>query len=150
MIPAEVHLTQTVERKSESLFLCTECAKKRDILNTREISDAPAVSFESEEIRECPNCRTTLSDFRGNGRVGCPDCYRAFDKEIEMLIKQVHGEADYQGKKYRSAITGNADKAVLSKLRRALVSAVKNENFERAAALRDAINNLNAKEGKCA
>ena len=150
LFPAEVHLTQIVERKSESLFLCTECAKKRDIHIAGEIPDAPAASFESAEVRECPNCRTTLSDFRGNERVGCPECYHAFDKEIELLIKQVHGVTDYQGKKYRSAITGNADKVALSKLHKALESAVENENFERAAALRDAIHNLNAKEGKCA
>jgi|WetSurMetagenome_2_1015567.scaffolds.fasta_scaffold116533_2 protein arginine kinase activator len=150
LFPAEVHLTQIVERKSESLYLCTECAKKRDIHFAGEIPETPADPFESAENRECPKCRTILSDFRGNGRVGCPDCYRAFNNEIELLIKQVHGATDYMGKKYRSAITCTTDKVELSKLRKALESAVKDENFERAAALRDAIHNLNSKEGKCA
>ena len=150
LFPAEIHLTQIVEQKSESLFLCADCARKRDVRVGREIPNASAVSYESATDRACTNCRTTLADFRSNGMVGCPDCYRAFDKEIETLLKQVHGSADYQGKKYRTAAAGNTDKVMLSRLRNALESAVKNENFERAAALRDAIRNLNVKEGKCA
>lgn len=150
MFPAEIRLTQIADKKSESSYLCTACARKRGIHVAEDIPDTQAALFESAENQECPGCLTTLSDFRGNGRLGCPDCYRTFDREIELLLKQVHGSSDYHGKKYRSVLTDNAPKSGLSILREALGAAVKNEDFERAAALRDAIDNFNSKEGKCA
>lgn len=158
LFPAEIRLTQIADIKSESSYLCTACARKRGIHIAEDIPDTQAALFESAENPECPGCLTTLSDFRGNGRLGCPDCYRTFDREIELLLKQVHGSSDYHGKKYRSVLTDNAPESGrssrrpsgLSMLREALDAAVKKEDFERAAALRDAIDNFNSKEGKCA
>jgi protein arginine kinase activator len=89
-----------------------------------------------------------LSEFRSKGRLGCPACYEAFDKEIEMLLKQVHGSSDYRGKKYRCTLIDEVNKGGFSQLRMDLDAAIKNEEFERAAVLRDAIHDLNNTEGK--
>jgi protein arginine kinase activator len=148
LFPGNIHLTQIVEKGSESFHLCAGCAKRHGIHVTADENEMSVFSQESAENRECPSCRMKLSEFRSKGRLGCPACYEAFDKEIEMLLNQVHGSSDYRGKKYRSTLINEVNKGGLSQLCLDLDAAIKNEEFERAAVLRDAIHDLNTTEGK--
>jgi protein arginine kinase activator len=148
--PAEIHLTKIIEYRSETLCLCMMCAKKRGI----QVSDVPvAESDESsapEESPECHGCRMKVFEYRRHGRLGCPECYRSFEKEIDKLLRQVSGTSGYQGKNPASALIGNKNKARLPELRLEMEAAIKHEDFERAAVLRDAIEGLDLKDGKCA
>jgi protein arginine kinase activator len=148
LFPAEIHLTRIIEQKTESVFLCSACAQKRGIHAEEETPDTQDVSFESAENRECAGCKTTLSEFRGNGLLGCPDCYSTFEKEIELLLRQVHGSAEYLGNKCRLKRNVANDATGITTLRRALDDAIKNEDFERAAVIRDEIRGLNMREGR--
>jgi protein arginine kinase activator len=148
LFPAEIHLTQIIDHKTESVYLCSACAQKRGLHAEGGATGMQDVPSESADNRECACCKTTLSEFRENGQLGCPDCYRSFEKEIELLLRQVHGSAEYLGKKYRLTRNAMNDKAGIMGLRWALDDAIKNEDFERAAALRDEIRDLNMKEGK--
>ena len=47
----------------------------------------------------CPNCKTTLSSFYNTGMLGCPNCYKAFEKEIELALKKIQGRTFHVGKK---------------------------------------------------
>ena len=40
----------------------------------------------------------TFSEFKEKGRFGCPADYDFFQKELEALLKKVHGSAKYVGK----------------------------------------------------
>ncbi len=46
----------------------------------------------------CPNCKTTLSSFYNTGMLGCPNCYIAFEKEIELALKKIQGRTFHAGK----------------------------------------------------
>jgi len=47
---------------------------------------------------ECPRCHLPYSSFRQNGRLGCPYCYTAFDKQLRPLLRRVHGAVRHTGK----------------------------------------------------
>ena len=145
--PANIHLTQIVDDESQSFHLCEECAEKRGIQVS--IDDEPVssgatanVSTQGMEDIECTSCRMKLSEFKTKGWLGCPACYQSFEKEIEQLLLHVHGSSEHKGKKYHRHLIEKTGDADLSKLRLKLDAAIKNEEFERAALLRDVIHGL--------
>jgi len=153
--PANIHLTQIVENETQSFHLCEECAQKRGInisideeTMIAKASAIPPSLWPVEADRECPSCRMKLSEFRSKGWLGCSGCYKAFEEEIEALLLQSNGSTEHKGKRYRQNAAGQKEKADLSQLRSELDSAIKNEEFERAAKLRDAIHHLTGTEAR--
>ncbi len=109
----------------------------------------------------CPTCGTTYMEFRQSGLLGCPDCYRAFEAQLGPLLERVHeGGAHHVGKVPKRLLTGSAKATTarrniervlggpeqragrISALRKQLEDAVKAEQYERAAKLRDELRKL--------
>ena len=129
--------------------LCELCAAERGV----EISGSPkhplgdflqAVQLQlavaPSESGRCSFCSATLRDFRETGRLGCPHCYTSFETSLRELLRRVHGNSVHVGRRY-SAPEGDSPDAVvvLGELREQLRAAIENEEFERAADLRDRI-----------
>lgn len=157
--PANIHLTQIVGNETQSFHLCEECAQKRGInisideeaMHSDADADTSAIPLSpgpAGDDRECPSCRMKLSEFRSKGWLGCSGCYRAFEEEIEALLLQSNGSTEHKGKMYRQSAADKKEKADVSQLRSELDSAIKNEEFERAAKLRDAIHQLTGTESR--
>ena len=108
-----------------------------------------SLSDASEQV-ECSECGMTYKDFRKVGRLGCKGCYSAFSSQLERLFKRIHGAVRHEGKGPRpsspepgpSPGSGNE----WQKLREALRKAVAEESYEKAAAIRDRIAQLEASE----
>jgi protein arginine kinase activator len=151
--PANIHLTQIIDNESQSFHLCEECAEKRGIhiaIDEDAMSGVShCVSGAEIEDGECVVCGMKLSEFKTKGWLGCPSCYESFEKEIEELLLNVHGSSEHKGKKYHhfQAVDENK-KEDLTLLKNKLDAAIKNEEFERAALLRDAIHGLKDTEEK--
>jgi protein arginine kinase activator len=150
--PANVHLTQIIDNETQSFHLCEECAQKRGIHIV--IAEQPAMnaqqpeaSFDPGNERECGACHKKLSEFKAKGWLGCASCYTAFEGEIDELLCRVHGAREHRGKQYRRSPEPRPSASSLGDLRIELESAVKNERFERAAVIRDAISALNGTSG---
>lgn len=47
----------------------------------------------------CKSCKTTLGSFYATGMLGCPNCYKAFEKEIELALKKIQGRTFHVGKR---------------------------------------------------
>ena len=47
----------------------------------------------------CKSCKTTLGSFYATGMLGCPNCYKAFEKEIELALKKIQGRTFHAGKR---------------------------------------------------
>jgi protein arginine kinase activator len=105
-------------------------------------------SIPNVEERKCACCHLKLSSFTSKGRLGCPSCYQAFEKEVEELLQHLHGTTEHRGKQYQAGAGSRVAQGDLSQLTVELDSAIKNEEFERAALLRDAIHGLKNTEGK--
>ncbi|MDR0330283.1 MAG: hypothetical protein LBH93_01045 [Chitinispirillales bacterium] len=97
---------------------------------------------EAEEGVACAKCGMKLSEFRSSGWLGCADCYDSFEERINKIHVQVHGAGGHKGKKYGKAPARRGGKRDLERLRGDLASAVRGEEFELAASIRDAIRGL--------
>lgn len=77
-------------------------------------------------MRACPRCGISLITLELTRKAGCPGCYKFFKKEIRALtddIAPMDLETDLQENLFRS-----------------LQEAVANEEYEKAAQIRDKIN----------
>lgn len=146
--PATYHITELEHGDVEELHLCESCA--HDYISGNEpgpvssyaekISDLAEV--ENEFKRSCTQCGITFAEFRKRGRLGCPSCYLAFQDLLMPLINHIHGATEHRGKLPRRAPTAGAGQYRLIQLRNRLRSAVEDEDYEAAAALRDQIQQL--------
>ena len=74
--------------------------------------------------------------------MGCPDCYTEFREEILPTLIKIHGKTEHKGispENSGSAETNAENTQVdeITKLENELKTAIENEEFEKAAELRD-------------
>ena len=48
----------------------------------------------------CARCGATLQDFRESGRLGCAECYQAFEVPLRDLLRRLHGSTHHMGERY--------------------------------------------------
>ena len=163
---ATVHLTEIVNDLITKLNLCESCAKLKgaeaeqhfgiaDLLSA--LSDVeqpapPAVAggTSAPAKNKCTRCGLTYEDFKRIGRLGCGDCYKAFRTSLVPLLKRIHGSNQHIGKSPTPQAmdelkTNNKRHEELEQAKQDLQKAVRNEEFEEAAALRDKIKFLEKK-----
>jgi protein arginine kinase activator len=152
--PATVHLTQIVGDKMQKLDLCEDCAKTKGINDPTSfgLADLDLVlglgaSQQLEQAAggvelKCPRCGFTQADFKKSGRLGCPECYVTFAEGLRGLLKTMHKGTRHTGKAPEAlrATRENADRMKL--LQAKLAKAIKDENYEQAALMRDEIKQL--------
>lgn len=108
----------------------------------------------------CTGCGTTYAAFKESGLLGCPACYDAFAERLGPLIERAHeGACHHVGKFPRRALRdcqslGDRDRVAvllggqrereerLESIRKALAKAVRDEDYERAAMLRDELSRV--------
>ena len=39
----------------------------------------------------CTTCGKGFSDYEKTGRLGCSECYRVFEKQLETVLRRIHG-----------------------------------------------------------
>ena len=118
----------------------------------------------------CPDCKTRYTDFVRQSRFGCPSCYEVFDVLMRDNIKQLQGSDIHKGKRPKyglrmrpeseareMAVNEGSEKETsvapasspeverriqIRGLRVQLNAAVREENYVRAAEIRDRIRAL--------
>ena len=86
----------------------------------------------------CPNCGYTLEKFQEKAVLGCPNDYEVFEKQLSPLIKKAHdGATCHCGKVPANTPTDSKKQLEITQLRRQLDEAVRKEDYELAAKLRD-------------
>lgn len=161
---ATVHLTEIVDDQMTELHLCESCAKKKSIEMEQQfgladllagLTDLGAHTAEKEMLElKCPQCNLTYNNFRKIGRFGCSRCYDSFRKYLVPLFKKIHGSSQHFGKSPKRLAAGKIPKTTritkqaseLELLRLKLQEAVKREEFEEAAKIRDKIRELEKKD----
>jgi len=76
------------------------------------------------------------------GRLGCPDCYVAFTTQLRPLLRKAHGASAHCGRVPKELPSVREERRELRQLRADLDRAIRREEFEKAAALRDRIQKL--------
>lgn len=152
--PATIHYTEIVNNKMVTMNLCLECAEEKGIEVQKHSSyglgDLVAelidgtVKDETAKIGRvrCPECGYDFSDFRNMGRFGCPECYRAFEAQLNPLLRHIHGSTQHAGKTPVKLSARSLSRQHVLQLKEELTRAVEREDYERAAELRDEIRRL--------
>jgi protein arginine kinase activator len=103
-------------------------------------SSPPRVS-----VKACPGCGLSFAQFRQVGRLGCAQCYFAFEQELAALIERAQaGGAHHCGKAPRRSGASLDRELLIQRLTRELEQAVAAEQYERAAELRDRLGGIDA------
>ncbi len=154
---ATVHITKSLNGRKSELHLCRRCAQAHDELD---FSFEPQFSLHNffgsllgESLRgsrealrrskvQCPVCALTFAQFSQIGRLGCSECFRAFDEQLAPLLRRIHGSSRHTGKVPRRSQGAIRFARELERLREELRLAVQREEFEKAAELRDRIRAL--------
>jgi len=160
---ATVHLTEIINEKVTKLNLCEECAKQKGaemeehfglgelLAGLTEFGETPAMKTPSKEpvvTIKCSGCALTYADFKRTGRLGCSECYSAFQSKLLPLLKRIHGADHHVGKIPAKAPRGVVVATKLQEFRLKMKKAVEAENFEEAARFRDEIKKIENKENK--
>ena len=145
---ATVHLTEIVNGQKAERHLCEYCAQQEGItikahVPISELLDNLVSAQEaSDQLTDlsCPQCQLTWGQFRKQGLLGCPNDYLAFDEPLSKLIKKAQeGAAAHVGRFPEQARETVGRRTRLLQLRQKLREAVSEEDYERAAQLRDEI-----------
>lgn len=153
--PANVHITKIVNGVKTDTHLCEECAMKMNPLNidtSFSINDlltgimnnfAPSpVKMDVLEEPKCSVCGLRHSQFRKTGRFGCSNCYKTFGDRLNPLFKRLHGNISHTGKIPERTGMGMRQAREIEKLKIELSISIKNEEYEKAAEIRDRIREL--------
>ncbi len=164
--PATVHLTEIVDGQRTESHLCQHCAQKEGVTIKNQLSLNELLSSliaahqqtdeqsEAEGQISCPVCGMTMEMFRKQALLGCPKDYEVFEKSLQPIIEKSHnGNLTHKGKipsgaSLAPAKPGLKDRQKMKKenkieeLKKQLEKAVRDEDYELAAKLRDKLKAL--------
>jgi protein arginine kinase activator len=153
---ATIFLTKVVNGNKTELHLCKQCAEQGDaeffkdmslvniLANLSSAQKKPETSADPPVV--CPECGFDLERFRREGRLGCENCYRQFAADLMPMMRKIHGSLHHTGKRPDAfpapAAPERRKENRLEQLKLQLKQAVKAEEYEKAAGLRDEIRSL--------
>lgn len=148
--PATTHLKTVVNGVVHQSHLCAYCAAKEGYNNFGSLSLTNLLtSMFSDSIgsghsvsKRCDCCGCSFSDIVESGRVGCSECYATFRDELIPSLNRLHGKAFHIGAAPEKETDSKKQENKLKELRKELLEAIDNEEFENAAKLRDEIRAL--------
>ncbi len=167
---ATVFYNENINGKTRSYSLCGECAaelrEKGELQDITSMIGSFADPFSSlhndlfgsffgiparisaGSDKACPECGTTFREITKTGKVGCPACYTAFADELSGLIQSVHGTTAHTGNVPARHREKKERAEKLAALKAELQTAIENEEYEKAATLRDEMHKLESENGK--
>jgi protein arginine kinase activator len=162
-------MTEIVDGEKRQVLLCEPCAlKKGNVVEPAAFGSPTLVLPQSmdqmlapviealksgmsgaktrEPDKKCPRCGITLADFRKRGRLGCPHDYEAFGDELGSLLEKIHGSRQHRGRGPARVKKRQTHRQKVEALRRELDEAIRAEQYETAASLRDRLKRLDPPE----
>ncbi len=153
---ATVHLTQIINGQMHKMDLCEACAQEKGVTNPDNLSignlldENPSKVDASTASMTCESCGTTHQDFKKGGRLGCEACYHVFRPVLEPLLDGMHAGVKHLGKVPSRSVKKKSYDDSEELLSKELKKAVEEENYEKAAKLRDRLKKLQAKSSASA
>ena len=155
---ATVHLTEIRDGKKHEMHLCERCAVEKGLPGKSapfSITDLLAgIASQAQQQAQrprrgketaCPVCTTTLSQFQSSGRFGCQECYTTFKEDVQGLVEKIHDSSQHIGKVPRRVSPEVSLQKDIRHLQVELKQAIRREDYEKAANLRDQIKQIEDK-----
>jgi len=155
MREANVHYTQIINGNKVEMYLCSQCAEEKG-----KFTFSPQLSLGSllwgfglgggadypgigqQPVLRCNVCGMSFDDFKRMGKLGCPNCYRVFRNNLEPILRRLHGSTEHTGKVPAKLADEIKTSSEIERLKAELAAAIENEQYEKAAELRDRIREL--------
>lgn len=149
---ANVQITQIVNNTKSVMYICNQCAKEKGqvdlgaALNLANFMSgiigntfSTQTQIEEEEEEKCEFCGMSFDDVKKTGKLGCSNCYKIYGEMFLPIIKRIHGSTIHRGR-FPERVSGEI-KATreLESLKESLGKAIRLEEYEKAAELRDKI-----------
>ena len=113
--------------------ICEECAREKGV-DVKSKEESTVV-----EIGVCPDCGLTFREYRDSRSLGCIQCYKSFEDQIKVFLKESQLGVVHKGKEpVRSSKVIFVKKEILE-MKKKLENYVEDEKFEEAVKLRDKI-----------
>lgn len=144
---ATVYLTQIADGQMQKVNLCEGCAKEKGVTDPTGFALADLLLGmgaekklkKGSEERSCEACGFTQANFKKTGRLGCSECYAIFGDGLESLLKAMHKGTRHIGKVPAEFTMARTFIDRIDELKHRLKIAIRDENYEKAAKLRDEI-----------
>ncbi|MCX7704050.1 MAG: UvrB/UvrC motif-containing protein [Planctomycetota bacterium] len=156
---ATLHITEIGQGGAkQTVHICEECARSQGLLGPKPAAQTLQQLLQqvveqqmgevSEEVRKlkCSKCGITYEEFRKGGRFGCAEDYKVFEKTLTELFERLHGASEHRGKEYKKCGERTERAQKIIEMRRKLGEAVKEEDYETAAKIRDELKRLEEEE----
>ena len=167
--PRYFHITEVQNGKGISFDLCEDCLSAY-IGHGNDIQLKPTQSNQEVEhivnelfqfilsdvknqgiTKKCPQCNSSYAEIVKNGKVGCAKCWECFAEELDLVVKKAQCTAHHTGKvpkKWQKNQIQDQKNQIPISFRMKILDdlmqkAISNEEYEKAAKLRDVIKNLN-------
>lgn len=156
---ATIHLTEIIDGQRTEKHLCQGCATDEGItvqsqLSLNELLSSLLAAGQQQAAQQgltpmdeagCPNCGMTMEQFKRLSLLGCPQDYQVMGESLEAIIRRAQdGNTQHTGK-----VPPDVDlpkqreyETQVGKLQAGLEDALKREDYETAAELRDQIRKL--------
>jgi protein arginine kinase activator len=154
--PAVVYVAHVVNGQKTERRLCESCAKAEGAwpgvalnwpgqLGQLFGGMVPGQANKTETNlaqMQCARCGWTTAHLQQTGQLGCDACYETFGPLLEPTLRRIHGAVEHGGKiPHRVGGALRAERQLVQ-LRGELREAIQQEEFERAAEIRDQIRAL--------
>ena len=156
---ANTHITKIINGVKTEMYLCPQCAGESGEVSSFEFGFdkefenffsgffggaqlGAASSRQTSVQKNCPLCGTSLDEILKYGKLGCSECYKTYADYLIRPLKQIHGAGGHTGKIPARCGKGIKRMSQIDTLQSELNQAVMEQNFEKAAELRDKINEL--------
>ena len=149
---ATTHIRTVVNGVVREVNLCPYCAEKEGYgslphnslasMLASMLGDTVSGGLLSQQ-NKCPVCGAAFSDIAATGKVGCANCYKAFNNELLPYLKRVHGSTRHIGKiPNKAPLMVVPTEETIDSLRLELNRLVSEEKYEQAAVVRDKIRKM--------
>ena len=153
---ATIHYTEVTNGKMEETHMCEQCAEERGIETSLPFSFGDILTAltkglesmhhaEDEELLAnpaCSSCGQTMRGFVKHGRLGCANCYEAFDQALKDITRSVQKSQNHVGKVPKVFPRSEDTERRVAELETELRKAVNEERYEECVSLRDEIKRL--------
>jgi len=130
----------------QKMNFCEACAQKKGINDPAGFALAElllglGLTQDTAPTREltCSACGFTQSQFKKTGRLGCGACYDLFIEELVPMLRNMHPCLAHVGKMPRRFAQEQKNQESMKLLQKQLQKAIADEEYEKAAQLRDEI-----------
>jgi len=142
---ATVNITQQLNGVLTKLHLCDVCSAEVTITDyvtkhfTAVFTQLQNLINELEQMDECQVCGLTFENLTKGGNLGCADCYQSFSHVMQQILKDTQAGLTHTGEIPWRTHAPLIKERRIEDLKASMQRAVQEEDYEKAAELRDQI-----------